>query len=77
MKSIFRLVICSLFPIALGQVALAESLPQFRPALLGHDKHSLINTIDTQMLLKHGQGDGFVMLGCGVSQYGDGYWSRT
>jgi hypothetical protein len=77
MKSIFRLVVCTLFSITLGQVALAESLPQFRPALLGHDTHSLINTIDTQSLLKRGQKDGFVMFGCGVSQYGDGYYSRT
>ena len=77
MKSIVRLVVCSLLPITLGQVALAENLPQFRPALLGNHKKSLINTIDTQMLLKRGQGDGFVMFGCAVSQYGDGYWSRT
>lgn len=73
MKSIVRLLICILPLMTLGQ----EALAQFRPALLGHDKRSLINTIDTQMLLKRGQGDGFVMFGCGVSQYGDGYWSRT
>ena len=77
MKLILRLLFCSLFSISLGQVALAEGLPQFRPALLGHDQHSLINTIDTQGLLKRGQGDGFVMFGCAVSQYGEGYWSRT
>lgn len=77
MKSIVRLVVCSLLPITLGPHALAESLPQFRPALLGNHKKSLINTIDTQMLLKRGQGDGFVMFGCGVTQSGDGYWSRT
>lgn len=77
MKLIVRLVVCSLLPITLSQVAPAEGLPQFRPALLGHDNHSLINTIDTQMLLKRGQGDGFVMFGCGVSQSGDGYYSRT
>lgn len=77
MKSTVRLVVCSLLLITLGPDVLAKSLPQFRPALLGHHKQSLINTIDTQMLLKRGQGDGFVMFGCGVTQYGDGYWSRT
>jgi hypothetical protein len=77
MKSIVRLLICSLLSIALGQVALADNLPPFRPALLGNHKKSLINTIDTQMLLKRGQGDGFVMFGCSVSQYGYGGWSRT
>jgi hypothetical protein len=77
MKSIVRLLICALALIAVGRDALAESLPQFRPALLGNQKRSLINTIDTQMLVKRGQGDGFVMFGCAVSQYGDGYWSRT
>jgi hypothetical protein len=77
MKSIVRLVVCSLLLITLRKNALAESLPRYRPALLGNHKQSLINTIDTQMLLKRGQGDGFVMFGCGVSQSGDGYWSRT
>lgn len=77
MKSIARLLVCSLLLITLRKDALAENLPQFRPALLGHHKQSLINTIDTQMLVKRGQGDGFVMFGCAVSQYGSGYWSRT
>src|SRR5664279_3940567 len=77
MKSILRLVVCSLLSITLSQVALAEGLPQFRPALLGNHKKSLINLIDTEMLLKRGQGDGFVMFGCSVTPYGNAGWSRT
>ena len=77
MKRIVRLLVCSVLLMLVDQNALAQSLPQFQPALLGHHKKSLINIIDTQALLKRGQGDGFVMFGCGVSQYGDGYWSRT
>ena len=74
MKSIVRILICALSLVALGRAAQAQ---QFRPALLGHHKKSLINIIDTQGLMKRGQGDGFVMFGCAVSQSGDGYWSRT
>jgi hypothetical protein len=77
MKSIVRLLVCSLLVIAARQDALADNLSQFRPALLGHHKLSLVNSIDTQMLMKRGQGDGFVMFGCAVSQQGNGYWSRT
>lgn len=77
MNSIVRLLVCSLLAITLDRGASAESLPQFRPALLGSHKKSLINTIDTQMLLKRGQGDGFVMFGCAVTELGDAYWSRT
>ena len=77
MKSIVCLLICAFSVIPLGRDARAESLPQFRPALLGRHAKSLVNIIDTQGLMKRGQGDGFVMFGCAVSQYGDGYWSRT
>lgn len=77
MKSIVRLLVCSLALIILGREALAETSSQIRPALLGHHKRSLINIIDTQGLMKRGQGDGFVMFGCAVSELGDGYWSRT
>lgn len=76
MKSIPRLLIYSLFLITLRLDALADAT-QFRPAMLGHHKLSLINTIDTQGLLKRGQGDGFVMFGCAVSESGRGFWSRT
>ena len=77
MKSIFRLLVASLALLTFRQEARAESLSEFRPALLGHHQRSLINIIDTQSLMKRGQGDGFVMFGCAVSELGDGYWSRT
>src|SRR4051812_24599885 len=68
-----RLLVCVASLIAQGRNAAAETLPQFRPALLGRHAKSLVNIIDTQGLVKRGQGDGFVMFGCAVSQYGDGY----
>lgn len=77
MKSIVRVLVGSAFLITLDQDVLAQSSPQFRPALLGHHQKSLINIIDTQMLVKRGQGDGFVMFNCWVSHFGDGSWSRT
>jgi hypothetical protein len=77
MKSIIRFLICASSLITLGREGLAQTSAQFRPALLGHHTKSLINIIDTQGLMKRGQGDGFVMFGCAVSQYGSGYWSRT
>jgi hypothetical protein len=79
MKSMVRLLVyfLSLIALGFGQDALAETLPQFRPALLGHNQRSLINIIDTQGLMKRGQGDGFVMFGCAVSELGSAYWSRT
>lgn len=77
MKSLVRLLVCSVVLITLDQDVLAQGQLQFRPALLGQHKQSLINTIDTQMLVKRGQGDGFVMFGCGVNQWGQGGWSRT
>jgi hypothetical protein len=76
-KSLLYLLLCTLSLIPLSSGALAETLPQFRPALLGQHQRSLINIIDTQSLMKRGQGDGFVMFGCAVSSGGYGYWSRT
>jgi len=77
MKSITRLLVCFLTLVTLAPSLWAESLPQFRPALLGTHKRSLINIIDAQGLMKRGQGDGFVMFGCAVSEGGYGFWSRT
>ena len=74
---IVRFLICALSLIPLGRDALAETASQFRPALLGQHARSLVNIIDTQGLMKRGQGDGFVMFGCAVSEGGYGYWSRT
>lgn len=77
MKSIVRLLVFSLSVITVAQGAWAESLPQFRPALLGHHKRSLINTIDTESLMKRGQKDATVMFECGVNKSGKAYDSRT
>jgi hypothetical protein len=74
MKSTVRFLVCFFTLIALAPDAGAD---QFRPALLGHHKKSLVNIIDTQTLVKRGQGDGFVMFGCGITLNGGGYWSRT
>ncbi len=48
----------------------AESLPEYRPALLGHGKRSLINLIDVNSLVKRGQGNATVMFSCGVDELG-------
>ena len=77
MISLVRVLILALTLVALRPDLTAQGLPQFRPALLGHHKRSLVNIIDAQSLMKRGQGDGFVMFGCAVSELGDGYWSRT
>jgi len=55
----------------------AETLPEFRPALLGHYKRSLINKIDTQSLMKRGQGDAILMFTASVSPNGYGYVWET
>ena len=51
---------------------MAETLPEFRPALLGSFSRSLINTIDTQSLMKRGQGDAVLMFTAGISALGYG-----
>src|SRR5215212_301990 len=45
----------------------AETLPEFRPALLGHGRRSMVNLINAESLMKRGQGDAIVMFSCGVS----------
>lgn len=77
MKSFFRSIVFLLLLLTLSRAALAESLPKYRPALLGHHKRSLINLIDTQSLMKRGQKDAIVMFECGVSALGYGFDSRT
>ena len=51
--------------------------PQFRPALLGNYARSLVNTIDTESLMKRGQGDAVVMFTAGISENGRGYVWQT
>lgn len=55
----------------------AESLPEYRPALLGTHKRSLINLIDTQSLMSRGQKDAILMFECGITEQGQGVYSRT
>src|SRR5947207_7993525 len=61
----------------LSAPVLAETQPEFRPALLGSYRRSLINTIDTQSLMKRGQGDAVVMFTAGISASGYGYVWET
>jgi hypothetical protein len=56
---------------------MAETLPEFRPALLGTYRRSLINTINTESLMKRGQGDAVVMFTAGISASGYGYVWET
>ncbi|PYI91411.1 MAG: hypothetical protein DME97_14085 [Verrucomicrobia bacterium] len=61
----------------LSAPVLAETLPEFRPALLGSFRRSLINTINTESLMKRGQGDAVVMFTAGISASGYGYVWET
>jgi len=61
----------------LSAPVMAETLPEFRPALLGTYRRSLINTINTESLMKRGQGDAVLMFTAGVSPLGFGYVWET
>jgi hypothetical protein len=50
--------------------AVAESLPDMRPALVGSGRNSLVNLIDTQALMKRGQQHGAVLFRCLVPPTG-------
>jgi len=52
--------------LAIVRSALAETLPDMRPALIGDGKEALINLIDPQKLMKNGQRDAAVMFRCSV-----------
>jgi hypothetical protein len=75
MKTLLRAILASLLLFAFAPASLAQT-PQFRPALLGHHKRSLVNLIDTQSLMKRGQGNAVVMFSCVVGSTGFGGWSR-
>jgi TonB family protein len=47
-------------------------LPEYRPALLGNFSRSLVNSINTESLMKRGQGDAVVMFTAGISENGYG-----
>jgi hypothetical protein len=55
----------------------AETEPEFRPTLLGTYRRSLINTINTESLMKRGQGDAVVMFTAEISELGYGYVWET
>src|ERR1041385_2428258 len=57
--------------------AMPESLPEFRPALLGTFSRSLINTINTEALMKRGQRDALIMFTASVWPSGRGYIWET
>lgn len=63
------LIGCLFFLISLGSLS-AEQLPDMRPALVGTGPKSLINLIDTQLLMKQGQTDAMVMFSCSVNDFG-------
>jgi TonB-like protein len=48
----------------------AESTPDMRPALVGSDSRSLVNLINTQSLMKNGQGHAALFFGCLVRPNG-------
>lgn len=77
MKATPRLLPCLLLLLLAFPVeAFAQAAPEFRPALLGHHRRSLVNLIDTKALMKRGQGDAVVMFSCVVNAHGFGGWSR-
>ena len=77
MKSLFRSIVALSLLLTMSGVALAESLPEYRPALLGQGRRSLINLIDTQSLMKRGQKDAIVMFECAITVLGDAVNART
>lgn len=55
----------------------ASNLPMVRPALLGRGPTSLVNTIDTQDLIKKGQKNAAIMFYCLVANTGDIFLNGT
>ena len=65
-RSFFVVLLLALIPNMFGQ-----SLPEFRPALLGKGPRSLVNLINIESLYKRGQRDAVIMFGCYVTSLGD------
>lgn len=60
------------------QVQVGNSkLPMFQPALIGNGPTALVNTIDTQSLVKQGQKDAAIMFSCSIAKSGSVMWSGT
>ncbi len=53
---------------------MAESLPDIRPALIGSGSNALINLIDTEGLVKKGQGDAILLFACRVDPDGKAWY---
>ena len=68
-----RFLICLLLFTFKSDPLIAQNLPEFRPALLGHGKSSLVNLINIESLFKRGQRDATIMFSCGVTTLGYGY----
>jgi TonB family protein len=63
-------LVCGFFLLLSFGDLCAAPLPDMRPTLLGTGRKSLINLIDTERLVKLGQGDGIVRFSCWVSDLG-------
>lgn len=72
MKSVIRLAFHILLFTFIRSNSSADEVADYRPALLGNGRRSLINMIDTQSLMKRGQGDAVIMFGCAVTATGRG-----
>jgi hypothetical protein len=72
MKSLTRFLFLALLIIPIPRNSNAAE-PEFRPALLTQGRRSLINLINTESLMKRGQGSAIVMFSCGVTSLGRGY----
>lgn len=57
--------------------AAAENLPDMRPALIGSHKDALINLIETQKLIRNGQGDAALLFHCTIGPDGYPYLYRA
>ncbi|MEP6808652.1 MAG: hypothetical protein ABI992_00275 [Chthoniobacterales bacterium] len=71
MRSFLRFVGVLLFLGVVLPLSAQNKRPQFRPAVIGAGKDSLINRIDSNDLLKKGQKDGAVMFCALVAPNGD------
>ncbi len=66
----------SIFVLAL-QLAAAQDLPEFRPALVGKAPDAIINRIDTKTLAAAGQKNALIMFCAAVTKTGELNWSGT
>lgn len=60
-----------------GRFALAQELPEFRPALIGKAPDAIVNRIDTKTLMAAGQKDAAIMFCASVTKAGEVSWSGT